>query len=152
VGIPPDSAARVADDSYQVEELEDDLLSDREGDGNQGLDSTDPADLPLDEYLKIMPVDREVVDITGETDLHTDLLNPNEIPPERKDLWLDENDQDPDCVIVEDPRAQAPPQTPPPEEPMSDEKQPGYWNMDKWLISPSQNRRQLYFLLTCPVC
>jgi len=95
-----------------------------------------------------MHIDREIIDLADANELNTDLLDPNAIHPERKDIWPEEEDQDPDCHIVDDPRAAVPPKTPPPEEPHntdseSDPKVEAF-NMHRWMLDETQTHRQLY--------
>jgi hypothetical protein len=112
-----------------------------------GCTPVDPADVPLSEYVDTMQIDQEILDLASAKDLNTDLLDVNAIPPERKDLWPDEKDQDPDCHIVDDPRANVPAKTPPPEEPLKTDPQEETFYMHPWMISETQTHRQLYF---CP--
>jgi hypothetical protein len=112
--------------------------------GEGSTTPVDPEDLPLSEYVKGIVVDQEVLDLTGATELNTDLLDVNAIAPEQKDLWVDAAVQDPDCHIIEDPRANVPAKTPPPEEPRPGDPDVEIFNMHRWMLS-SQTHRQLYF-------
>jgi hypothetical protein len=89
----------------------------------------DPAHVPLSEYVKNMVIDQEVLNLTDATELNTDLLDVNAIPPEQNDIWFDAQDEDPDCHIIEDPRANVPAKTPPPEEPRPGDLEVEIFNM-----------------------
>lgn len=112
-----------------------------------GCTPVDPADVPLSEYVDTMQIDKEILELASADEINTDLLDVNEIPPERKDLWPEEKDQDPDCHIVDDPRANVPAKTPPPEEPQPSDPPIEGFNMHPWMLSKTQTHRQLYF---CP--
>jgi hypothetical protein len=112
--------------------------------GERSTTPLDPEDLTLSQYVEKMQIDQEIVDLTGATELNADLLDVNAIPPERKDYWADDEDQDPDCLIVEDRRADVPAKTPPPEIARPDDPQVETWNMHPWMLDPSETHRQLY--------
>ena len=96
--------------------------------------------------MEKLQIDQETLDLASAEELNLDLLDPNAIQPERKDIWPEEKDQDPDCHIVDDPRANVPPKIPPPEEPHQNDPQEETFAMHPWMISETQTHRQLYFL------
>ena len=104
----------------------------------------DGDDLPLEDYVAKMPLDRDVIDLVGDTAFNNDLLDPNAIPAERKDLWEEEPEDD-DCFIVQDARPDVPVSTPPPEIPMSDDPP----HRMQALLTPEHNMRELYVPSAC---
>lgn len=88
--------------------------------------------------MKDMPVDSEVEDITAQKTLNLNVLDVNAIPPERKDLWT--NNEDNDCEIIDLP--DRPPRTPSPE-PETPEDVSGPFKMRELLTHP-MTLRELY--------
>ena len=105
---------------------------------NSGTRTDDAEDIPLGDYVKKMPLDRDVVDLVGDTSLNNDLLDPNAIPAELKDIWGEEEDED--CFIVRDARPDVPISTPPPENPEIDDIP----HRMQALMTAQQNMRELY--------
>jgi hypothetical protein len=89
----------------------------------------------------MMPLDREVIDLVGDTALNNDLLDPNAIPAER----MEEEQEDDDCFIVQDARPDVPVSTPPPEIPESDDPP----HRMQALLTPEHNMRELYVPSAC---
>lgn len=92
----------------------------------------------LKEYVQNMEIEKEILDLTEQSEINENLLDANAIPPERADLWLDEDQEDTDCQIIEDPRPEKPRPTPPLEDDGEDrdELTAEPKNMESLLISP----------------
>ena len=67
----------------------------------------------LEQYLQTMQIEKEILNLMGQSELNENLLDANVIPPKRADLWLDKDKEDPDCQIIEDARLEKPQPTPP---------------------------------------
>lgn len=73
-----------------------------------------PSTQTLEEFVRNIPIDQEINEITDDTELNQDLLQPNEIQPERQDLWLEPSEINPDCYVVDpNARGEIPRATPP---------------------------------------
>ena len=111
---------------------------------NSATRTHDADNLPLADYVAKMPLDREVIDLVGDTALNNDLLDPNAIPAERKDLW-DEGTEDDDRVIVRDARPDVPVSTPAPEILVSDDPP----HRMQALLTAEHNMCELYVPSAC---
>jgi hypothetical protein len=78
----------------------------------------------LEEYVKTMQIDQEVIDLTGQSEINENMLDANAIAPERADLWLGPDEEDPDCQIIDDTRPEKPRPTPPLENDSEGEDEP----------------------------
>jgi len=93
----------------------------------------------LEQYLQTMQIEKEMVDLTGQSELNENLLDANAIPPERTDLWRDKDEEDPDCQIIEDARPEKPRSTTPLEDDGEDDREESTAepkNRQSLLISP----------------
>jgi len=97
----------------------------------------------LEDYVKNMQVEKEILDLTGQSEINEDLLDANAIPPERESLWRDQDEEDPDCQIIEDPWPEMPQLSPPLEEAGIDDAEPTAQptKMEALLISPITLRK-----------
>jgi hypothetical protein len=112
--------------------------------GERSTTPVDPEDLPLSEYVQKMHIDPEILELADATELNTDLLDVNAIPPEKTDIWPDQDEQDPDCFIIEDSRVNVPAKPPPPEPINPKDPSVETWNMHRWMLNSSETLRQLY--------
>jgi hypothetical protein len=90
----------------------------------------------LGEYVKTMQIDQEIVDLTEQSEVNENILNANAIAPERADLWLGPDEEDPDCEIIDDARPEKPRPTPPLENEEEDEPMAQPPKMEALLTSP----------------
>jgi hypothetical protein len=83
-----------------------------------------------------MQIDQEIVDLTEQSEINENMLDANAIAPERADLWLGPDEEDPDCQIIDDTRPEKPRPTPPLENEEEDEPMAQPPKMEALLTSP----------------